>query len=128
MRASPDNMVEIDGEFYAKNHPKALAHRQDKPVAGLRSKEPESDQRGKGQDRRVETSAGGIQYRVAFTVYRKRLLDGGDNDRSALKATRDSVADFLGFASDNDPRLIWEYHQIKASRDLGTHVLICAEV
>lgn len=43
-----------------------------------------------------------------------RALDD-DNLRSALKAARDGVADWLG-CNDNDPRVKWEYAQEKAKR------------
>lgn len=121
--ALSDNAVEIEGQFYAKNHPKAIAHRQAKPVAGLYTTQPKSDFRRKVENSRVEASAISFQYRVTFTVYRKRLLDVGDNGPSALKPTRDAVANFLGL-DDNDPRITWDYQQIQARRDSGTHILI----
>ena len=35
-----------------------------------------------------------------------------DNLRASLKATRDGIADLYGVA-DNDPRIVWEYHDRK---------------
>lgn len=46
---------------------------------------------------------------VTFTRIAPRALDD-DNLRSALKATRDGVADWLG-VPDNDPRVTWVYAQ-----------------
>ena len=46
---------------------------------------------------------------VTFTRIAPRPLDD-DNLRSALKAVRDGVADWLG-VPDNDPRIRWEYRQ-----------------
>lgn len=125
-KVSPE-MIEIEGQFYAKNHPKAIAHRKAKPVAGLRTQESESNERREGEDCRMEEGESGVLYRVVFTVYRRRPLDEGDNSPSSLKAVRDAVAEFLGFRDDNNPRLEWHYHQIQSKRDSGTHILIESE-
>lgn len=93
-------------------------------LAGLRPAQPKPDQRSKSQDQRMEARQERIRYRVTFTVYRKRLLDQGDNDRYAMKPLRDRVAEYLGLANDNNEFLQWHYFQIKSRGPLGTHVLI----
>lgn len=52
---------------------------------------------------------------------RKHLLDG-DNFIAGAKALRDSIAGYLG-VDDGDPRLTWEYAQVKSQTE-GTLVLI----
>jgi len=47
---------------------------------------------------------------VTLTRIAPRALDD-DNLRGALKAVRDGVADWLGLASDRDPRITWQYSQ-----------------
>lgn len=52
------------------------------------------------------------QLRITLTRFGTRDLDG-DNLQSAMKATRDGVADWLG-ADDSDARLTWVYEQARA--------------
>lgn len=95
------------------------------PVAErVRAKKPEPDQRGESQDRGVETGRDSVRFRVTFTVHRRRLLDSGDNDRSACKRLRDLVTALLGFTSDETPCLCWHYQQVKSTGAVGTHILI----
>lgn len=51
------------------------------------------------------------QRTVTLTRIGKKLLDD-DNLRGACKSVRDGVADFLG-VDDADPRVTWEYGQLK---------------
>jgi len=90
----------------------------------VRASQPERDKRRKIQDQGVETSPECRRYRVVFTVYRKRLLDDGDNDAYALKPCRDHLVQFLGMPNDSKQYFDFEYHQIKSSTVQGTHILI----
>lgn len=54
-------------------------------------------------------------YLVVLTRAGTRDLDD-DNCPVSLKAVRDGVTDYLGFASDADPRLAFRYEQRKALR------------
>lgn len=93
------------------------------PLAGVCPQKPQSNERSQSQDPRMEEGQPCIRYRITITVYRKRLLDQGDNDRYATKPLRDCIATYLGFSNDNDECLEWDYHQVK-SRSQGVHVLI----
>ena len=112
--------IPYGSESYRKLNPHIFAE----PVARLRTDQPQSDKRREGQDPPLEAGKDSIRYCITLTVYRKRLLDTGDNDRGALKALRDQIAEYLGFTNDDDQRLTWGYHQIKSRDTQGTHVLI----
>ena len=62
---------------------------------------------------------------VTLTRVSPRELDD-DNLRSALKATRDGIADWLG-VDDRDPRIRWEYGQAKASKYQAVRMVITGE-
>ena len=89
----------------------------------LRTEKPESDGRGEGQNSPLEESPPSVGYRITITSYRTRLLDERDNKASAAKQLADIITEWLGFSSDDHPRLEWHDHQIK-SKTHGTHVLI----
>lgn len=59
----------------------------------------------------LSTIGESIAMRVELIRVSPRSLDT-DNLTSALKATRDGIADALGI-KDNDPRVTWEYGQEK---------------
>ena len=94
-------------------------------VAGrLPAAKPERDGRREAQDSGVEGGAAGMEYRVTLTTFRRRTLDNHDNARAAMKPVVDLVTAFLGFKTDDHPRLYWEYHQVKTSGRVGTLVLV----
>ena len=64
----------------------------------------------------------GVVFRVGFITCRRRLLDS-DNAVASLKEVRDAVATSLGL-DDGDPRIAWEYHQVKTSGEEGVLVKI----
>lgn|GEM_PF-5167267 len=94
------------------------------PLAGVRTPKPKSNERGEGEDRRVEASASSVRRCVVLTTYRPRLLDSHDNARQALKPIVDALVEKLGFSNDADERITYEYHQIKSNTIQGTHILI----
>ncbi len=60
---------------------------------------------------------------VTMTRYGAGTLDD-DNIRSALKGTRDGIADAFGIP-DNDPRIEWRYGQAKTKRgEYGVQIRI----
>ncbi len=65
----------------------------------------------------------GMGYRITFVVVRKRSLLDSDNLQGALKPLRDAVAYSLGI-DDGDPRIEWEYHQIKSTQPEGVTVMV----
>jgi hypothetical protein len=96
------------------------------PVAGLGSAKPEPDRRREGQNKRVEGGTAGFRYVIGIVAHRKRKMDGHDNLRSAHKALVDRITERLGFTSDDDPRLEWEYAQVIKRGRAGTHLTITA--
>lgn len=58
---------------------------------------------------------------VTLTRRSPRALDD-DNLRSALKAVRDGVADALG-VDDRDPRVTWEYDQVRGSYGVDVRIV-----
>lgn len=78
------------------------------------------------QAARVLTPIHPLPCVVTLTRYSPGTLDT-DNLNSALKATRDGVADKLG-VPDNDPRIEWRYAQAKAKRgEFGVQIRIEAK-
>jgi hypothetical protein len=73
----------------------------------------------------MEAAENCFSYHITLTQHRRKLLDGHDNEAYALKPTVDFITKWLGFKSDSDPRLHWEYHQVKTTGNEGTQVLIC---
>jgi hypothetical protein len=116
--------VEINGQHYStgyvKSHPELL---RPNPPAGIRPNQSERDERRKGEAGALEESKTSVRYRVTFIVRRPRLLDTGDNDRSAIKPLRDRVTEALGLPDDREPGIAFEYQQIQ-SRAKSTTVLI----
>jgi len=66
------------------------------------------------------------RYRVALTVYRKRLMDSHDNLVSSLKPLVDAVAQTLhgGTPGQHDGLVEWEYSQAKTAGAEGVSVRI----
>ena len=93
-------------------------------VAGLRPQKPVSCERGEGADRGVEESQDSIRFCITLTVFRKRELDAHDKAPFALRPLVDRITECLGFSDDSDPRLEWNYRQVKSKVQYGTHVLI----
>lgn len=93
------------------------------PVAGLQDPKREPDQRREGQDHQLDKSTSGVGYRIAIISLRRRLADGHDNLRTGAKPLVDAITKTLGFASDDNPRLTWEYGQIVSGSE-GTIVKI----
>lgn len=103
-------------ELIRKSDPTALY-----PVAGLRRPVAKPAAGGQGQDQEVETSKRG--FRVCIVSFRTTLLDEHDNLRAAHKQLVDFITSYLGYSSDADPRLHWQYEQI-VSKNRGTLVTI----
>ncbi len=115
-------IVWINGEAFAPNHPKAKVHRQ--PVGGLDGPKSEQGQRRESKASGmvgIEASVGCV---ITLTSYRRRLLDGHDNLMAAHKPLVDRITEDLGFSSDNDTRIKWEYQQIVTRGATGTSVVI----
>lgn len=91
------------------------------PVARLGGSGTKPAGRSEGQNKEVEASKTG--FRCSIVSFRAKPLDEHDNLRFAHKALVDRITEWLGFKSDSDPRLEWEYHQI-ISKVRGTLVNI----
>lgn len=63
-------------------------------------------------------------YRISIISFRKKLVDEHDNLRMGCKPLVDAITRSLGFSSDDNPRLHWEYQQCKTEGRLGTLVKI----
>lgn len=92
-------------------------------VAGLQDPKREPDQRSKIQDRQLEKGPKRMAIRVSIISVRKRFVDEHDNLRTGAKPLVDAITTSLGFTSDNDPRLHWEYGQVLGTK-AGTIVKI----
>lgn len=93
------------------------------PLAGLPNPQRKPNQRGQSQDHKLEESTGGVGYCITIISCRKKLVDAHDNLRTGAKPLVDAITSTLGFASDDNPRLAWEYGQFISS-DQGTIVKI----
>lgn len=84
----------------------------------------ERNQRREGEDRRVESVSESVRYRVTLISLRRRLVDAHDNLRTGHKPLVDRITQWLGFASDSDNRIEWNYEQFTTRGRTGTIVLI----
>lgn len=84
----------------------------------------QQDQRCEGQDRQLDKSPEGVGFRVTIVSLRKRLVDAHDNLRTGAKPLVDAITKTLGFASDDNPRLLWEYQQLQTAGETGCIVKI----
>jgi hypothetical protein len=116
MKGLPDNPNETFKRLNPQFYPQ--------PVARLRASKPELNVRSGGQAQGVETRKESVRYCVVFTVYRKRLLDEGDNSNFALKAVRDLLAARMGFPNDSKKYFDFEYREVQSSVIQGTHILV----
>lgn len=81
-------------------------------------------QRRESENRCVESSEGSVGYCVTIISFRKRLVDGHDNLRTGAKPLVDQITEWLGFASDDNPRLTWQYSQVRTDGEPGTLVVV----
>lgn len=98
--------------------------RRPRAVGAVEAKKPEPDQRREAQDRELGSVQEGVAYRISLIVFSRKKMDAHDNLRSAAKPIVDRITEDLGFGSDNDPRLTWEYHQITGPGKVGVIVKI----
>lgn len=61
---------------------------------------------------------------VRLTRVAPSTLDSHDNLASAMKATVDQLAEELGLKSDRDPRVTWEYAQVRRGKEWAVDVEI----
>ena len=83
----------------------------------------QQSQRSQSQDRVVESGQTSMAYRVFIVSIRKKLVDEHDNLRTGAKPLVDTISATLGF-DDADPRISWEYGQIKTTGKPGTIIKI----
>lgn len=78
----------------------------------------------KGEDCRVEGGEPSMGYRVGIVSVRRRRTDEHDHLRSGSRPLVDAITRSLGFRSDDDPKLHWEYAQMLTEGEEGTIVRI----
>lgn len=83
----------------------------------------EPDLGRRSEDRQLEKGTQGMGCRVEIISLRTKLVDGHDNLRTGAKALVDAITRSLGFYSDDNPRLTWEYAQAISDKP-GTIVRI----
>lgn len=93
-------------------------------VGGVEAKKPKSNQRSEGQNSQLESRPPSLGYRVTLVQCRRRMLDSHDNMRTAVKPLVDAITETLGFKSDDDPRLKWEYGQCETRGSEGVIVRV----
>ncbi len=64
-----------------------------------------------------------VEVRVVLIAFRRKLLDEHDSLAFSFKPLVDEIAATFGI-DDADPRLSWEFHQIKTSGETGCLVRI----
>lgn len=92
-------------------------------LGGLPNPKREPDLGRRSEDRQLEKSTRGVGYRITIISLRRKAVDGHDNLRTGAKPLVDCITRSLGFASDDNPRLQWEYGQVISKRP-GTIVKI----
>jgi hypothetical protein len=93
------------------------------PVGRLENPKRQPDKRSDQKDPGVEVLQDSVAYRVLIISCRHRLCDAHDNLRTGAKPLVDAITATLGFTSDDDRRLTWEYGQVISERE-GTIVKI----
>lgn len=78
---------------------------------GLPDPKRKHHERSQIQDLQLEKSPEGVGCCVTIISLRKRRVDAHDNLRTGGKALVDAITRSLGFHSDDNPRLTWEYAQ-----------------
>ena len=78
--------------------------------------------RRESENRGVETAAPSPRLCITLVQYRRKLLDGHDSLAFAVKPTVDLITEHLGFTSDSDPRLRWQYGQVETKGKEGIMV------
>jgi hypothetical protein len=96
-------------------------------VGAVEGPKPKPDQGRKGQDPKLGSSSPSMVYRIGLCVVSNRELDAHDNLRSACKPLVDAITASLGYASDSDARLRWEYGQLVSNGRPGVIVSIAIE-
>ncbi len=80
-------------------------------VGAVAVQEPQRGARREGQPGELVSVPARVGYRVTLTAYVRRNLDTRDNLRAAMKPLVDRITETLGFPSDDNPLLQWEYGQ-----------------
>lgn len=84
----------------------------------------ESGRGREGQDSELGSRPKSLGYCVTIISCRRRLVDEHDNLRTGAKPLIDYITASLGFASDGDKRLKWNYEQFRTDGEQGTIVKI----
>lgn len=84
----------------------------------------EPDKRGEGKDRGLVGGQARVGYCVTIVSFRRRLVDAHDNLRTGAKPLVDRITETLGFRSDDDPALTWQYVQLRTAGPEGTLVVV----
>lgn len=111
--------IPYGSESYRKRNPHLFS-----PVGGLVQSERERGKRCQGEDKRVGEVQEGVGFRITLISMRPRLVDGHDNLRTGLKPLVDRITEWIGFESDSDKRLEWNYEQFRTNGRTGTIVHI----
>lgn len=93
-------------------------------VGAVPDTERQHHQGSEGFDSRMASGKDGVGYRITIISVRRKLCDAHDNLRTGAKALVDRITETLGFKSDDDPLLTWEYQQFKTEGQQGTIVKI----
>jgi hypothetical protein len=114
-------------QFYANSQSKAfrkLNPHLNPLAAGLSTKESKSNDGIKSEDKSVERKQESVEFCITIICFRKRLLDSHDNLASSCKPLVDRITEWLGFNSDDNKLLSWNYAQIKTRGKVGVIVKI----
>jgi len=66
---------------------------------------------------------GGVRYCITLISCRRKPIDGHDNLKHGQKSLVDAIAEWIGH-DDADPRISWQYSQIKTDGPEGVIVTI----
>jgi len=84
----------------------------------------EPGRRSQSPNCRLDRPTPRLGYCVTIIQCRHRLLDAHDSLPFSVKPLVDCVTEWLGYASDSDPALRWEYGQIETKGQEGVIVRI----
>lgn len=93
-------------------------------IPAVGAQKPEPVRRGQSEDRGVEEVPTCLGYRITIVSLCRRLVDAHDNLRFSYKPAADRIAAYLGFKSDDDPKLEWNYLRVLIKGAPGTIVQI----
>lgn len=90
----------------------------------VEASKPKLHQRSEVENKELVQRQEGVAFCITIIVFGRKLMDKHDNLKSSVKPIVDSITAELGFRSDDDPLLHWQYGQVATDAETGCLVTI----